>query len=92
MLGNTTVEATEECAISDYGAVKNFELPNDTNPTFSSVIKQYKQLFCTTPGKTSQAYHGQYITTKGHPIHVPPRIIPACYHSEVEWQVNKMLE
>ena len=90
VLGDTAVEATEECAIPDYGAVKNFELPNDTNLTFSSVINQYKQLFCTTPGKTSWAYH--HIPTKGHPIRVPPRRVPAHYCSEVERQINEMLE
>ena len=79
VLGDTAVEATEECAIPDYRAVKNFELPNAV--TFSSIINQYKHLFCTIPGKTSRAYH--HILTKGHPIHVPPRRVPAHYHSEL---------
>ena len=38
VLSDTTVEATEECAIPDYGAVKNFELPNAVTTTFSSII------------------------------------------------------
>ena len=90
VLGDTTVEATEECAIPDYGAVKNFELPNAVTTTFSNIINQYKHLFCTTPGKTSRAYH--HIPTKGHPIRVPPRRVPAHYRSEVERQINEMLE
>ena len=90
VLGDTEVEATEECAIPDYGAVKNFELPNCTKVAFSNVIDQYKDLFCTIPGKTTRAYH--HIPTKGNPIRVPPRRVPAHYRSEVERQINEMLE
>ena len=84
------IEATEECAIPDYGAVKNFELPQCTKSAFSSVINQYKHLFCDIPGKTTQACH--HIPTKGQPIHVPPRRVPADYRGEVERQINEMLE
>ena len=90
MLDATAVEATEECAIPDYGAVKNFELPQCTKSAFSSVINQYKHLFCNIPGKTTQAYH--HIPTKGQPIRVPPRRVPAHYRGEVERQINEMLE
>jgi len=89
VLGDTAVESTEECAIPDYGAVKNFELPNCTKIT-SDVINQYKHLFCNIPGKTTWAYH--HIPTKGQPIRVPPRRVPAHYHGEVERQINEMLE
>ena len=34
VLGDMAVKTTEECAISDYGAVKNFELPNCTKTAF----------------------------------------------------------
>ena len=56
-LDATVVEATEECAIPDYGAVKNFELPQCTKSVFSGVINQYKHLFCNIPGKTTRAFH-----------------------------------
>ena len=90
VLGDMTIEATEECAIPDYGAVKNFELPNCTRTTFSGVINQYKNLFCNIPGKTTWAYH--HIPTKGQPIRVPPRRVPAHYREKVEHQINEMLE
>ena len=91
VLGDMAVEATEECAIPDYGAVKNFELPNCTRTTFSGVINQYKNLFCNirTREKTTRAYH---IPTKGQPICVPPRRVPAHYRDKVEHQINEMLE
>ena len=89
VLGDMAVEATEECAIPDYGAVKNFELPNCTKITFSGVINQYKNLFCNIPGKTTQAYH--HIPTKGQPICVPPRRVPVHYRDKVECQINEML-
>ena len=90
MLDDTEVDVTEECAIPDYGAKREFELPVATTATFADLINQYKQLFCTTPKKTTQAYY--HIPTKGHPIRVPPRRVPAHYHSEVERQINEMLE
>ena len=90
VLDDTEVDVTEECAISDYGAERKFELPVAMTATFAGIINQYKQLFCITPGKTTQAYH--HIPTNGHPIPVPPRRVPAHYGSEVERQINEMLE
>ena len=90
VLDAIAVEATEECAIPDYDAVKNFELPQCTKSAFSGVINQYKHLFCNIPGKTTQAYH--HVPTKGQPICVPPRRVSAHYHGEVECQINEMLE
>ena len=57
VLGDMAVEATEECAIPNYGAVKNFELPNCTKIAFSGVINQYKTCFVTYQGRqVTQAY------------------------------------
>ena len=53
VLDATAFEATEECAIPDYGAGKNFELPQCTKSAFSGVINQYRHLFCNIPGKTT---------------------------------------
>ena len=56
----------------------------------SSIIESNRDLFRTTPGSTSVAHH--YIPTEGPPVRVPPRRIPAQYRSEVERQINEMLE
>ena len=61
-----------------------------TKSAFSGVINPYKHLFCNIPGKKTQAYH--HIPTKGQPIRVPPRRVPAPYRGEVENQINEMLE
>ena len=90
MLDETEVDVTEECAIPDYGAEREFEVSVAITTSFSGIINQYKKLFRTTPAKTTQAYH--HIPTKGHPIRVPPRRVPAHYRSEVERQINEMLE
>ena len=54
-----------------------------------SVVDQYKHLFRSIPGTTSAAFHN--IPTKGSAIRVPPRRVPAHYRSEVERQIDDML-
>ena len=88
-IGDSTTEPTEECAIPDFGAPEQYELPVSTNSTFVSVVDQYKHLFRSIPGTTSAAFHN--IPTKGSAIRVPPRRVPAHYRSEVERQIDDML-
>ena len=45
-----TTEITNDCAISDYGAPKQYESPNCSNTLLSTVVDKFKDLFCTTPG------------------------------------------
>ena len=80
-------ELTEECAIPNFGTSKAYELPENCGDEFRQLIEEHKDLFCTTPGKTTCDCH--YIPTKGPPIRVPPRRIPGhrlldklnrCYH------------
>ena len=90
-VGEMTTEITNDCAIPDYGAPKQYELPNTL---LSTVVDKFKDLFCTTPGHTSVSSH--HISTKGSPIRVPPRCVPprcvpAHYRNEVEQQINQML-
>ena len=40
-IGDSTAEPTEECAIPDFGAPKQYELPVFTNSTFVSVVDLY---------------------------------------------------
>ena len=82
---SSSTDVITDCAIPDYGALQQYELPECWNALFSKVITQYKELFCTVPGHTSAAAH--LIPSKGSPIHVP-----AHYRSEVERQIDEMLK
>ena len=52
-VGEMTTEITNDCAIPDYGAPKQYELPNRSNSLLSTVVDKFKDLFCTTPRHTS---------------------------------------
>ena len=80
---------TEECAIPNFGTPTAYELPENCGDEFRQLIKEHKDLFCTTPGKTMRDCH--YIPTKGPPIRVPPRRIPGHYREEVVRQIELML-
>ena len=80
---------TEECAIPDFATPKGFELPENCGDEFRQLIEEHKDLFRTTPGKTTHDCH--YILTKGSPICVPPRRIPGHYREEVVRQIELML-
>ena len=80
---------TTDCVIPDYGAPKQYEFPHCEDTALYKLVTQYKDLFCMTPGHTSVSYH--HIPTKGSPICVPPRCVPAHYRSEVERQISQML-
>ena len=88
-IGDSTTEPTEECAIPDFRAPEQYELPVSTNSTFVSVVDQYKHLFRSIPGTTLAAFHN--IPTKGSAIRVLPRCVPTHYRSEVERQIDDML-
>ena len=65
-------------------------MPKCQDQTFIKILEQYRQLFRTTPGKTSVAEH--YTPTEGNPVKIPPRKIPANYRTEVEHQISSMLQ
>ena len=54
------------------------------------IDNQYKYLFRTYPGNTTMAEH--FIPMTGTPVKVPPCRIPANYRSEVENQIQTMLQ
>ena len=89
VLENQTADVVDECAIPRFGGPVTYDFPKCKAKTFTSVIKEYKDLFRTTPGSTTAAQH--YIPTYGSPTRVPPRRIPAHYREEVEQQIQEML-
>ena len=44
-VGEMTTEITNDCAIPDYGAPKQYELPNCSNSLLSTVVDKFKDLF-----------------------------------------------
>jgi len=80
----------DECAIPDYKRPSQFELPKCNNSQLKCMLEGYKELFCTTPSMTDSAYH--FIPTVGNPVRISPRHVPAHYRSEVNQQIQTMLE
>ena len=89
VLEDQTADVVDESAIPRFGGPVTYDFPKCEVSTFTSVIKEYKELFRTTPGSTTAAQH--YIPTSGSPTRVPPRRIPAHYREEVEQQIQEML-
>ena len=81
-------DVVDECAISWFNKEDGIELPHSTNTHLQQLL-QYQQLFRCSPGKTSLAQH--YIPTQGSPVHVPPQRIPAHYKTQIEAQIQDML-
>ena len=82
-------EAIDDCAIPTFGESSHYDMPSCTTARFSSVLDEYRELFCDAPGQTKMAEH--FIPTTGSPIKIPPRRIPANYQVEVEDQLQQML-
>ena len=82
-------EAIDDCAIPTFGESSHYDMPSGTRARFSSVLNEYRELFCDVPGQTNMAEH--FIPTTGSPIKIPPRRIPANYRVEVEEQLQQML-
>ena len=83
-------EDIEGCTIPSFDDHANFEFPKFIKPCFNSTVQEFKDLFIKTPGSTNIACHK--ITTNGPPDRVPPRRIPAHFRTEVECQIQHMLQ
>ena len=87
---NSTTNVIDHCAIPIYSKQQQFEIPDNCSDNFASVVKDNQDLFVTTPGITTEAYHS--IVTVEAPVKIPPRHMPAFYKEEVEQQLKDMLE
>ena len=74
----------------DYKRLSQFELPKCNNSQLNCMLEGYKEHFCTTSGMTDSVHH--FILTVGNPVRVPLRHVPAHYRSEVNQQIQTMLE
>ena len=87
-----TEESLDDCTVPLYykSHTPTHELPLCPLPLLSSLLEEHKDLFRTVPGHTDIAEH--FIPTSSSPVKIPPRRIPANYRTEVQNQLQAMLE
>ena len=90
MLDDSTADPVDECSIPLFNEKTRYDLPKYENESLASVIKEYQDIFCTTPGVSNETQH--YIHTTGSPVQIPPRHVPVHYRDEVEAQIQQMLK
>ena len=87
----STDETVNDCAVPIFDSTTAaYDLPKCNDPNLLALLETYKQLFNASPGRTTITEH--FIPTTGNPIKVPPRRVPVNYHSEVQQQINTMLQ
>ena len=90
VLTDTTEDTIDNCAVPLFGEKPlQYDIPVCNASAFAPLIN-HKYLFRTCPGKTTMAEH--FIPTTGTPVKIPPRRIPANYHTKVEHQIQTMLQ
>ena len=87
-----TDESLDDCTVPLFykSHTPTHELPLCPLLLLSSLLEEHKDLFRTAPGHTDIAEH--FIPTSGSPVKIPPRRIPANYRTEVQKQLQAMLE
>ncbi|KAL5500252.1 hypothetical protein EMCRGX_G011777 [Ephydatia muelleri] len=80
----------EECAVPCFRNTDKIDFPTCPDGSFVDLLQSFKDLFKSTPGKTTLAHH--LIPTTGSPLKVPPRRVPAEYRAEVEGLLKEMLQ
>ena len=77
ILDDSAVDPVDECSIPLFNTEASYDLPKCENESLASVITEYQDIFCTTPGMSNETQH--YIHTTGPPVRVPPRRVPVHY-------------
>eukprot|EP00731_Ephydatia_muelleri_P030634 Em0022g148a len=72
----------EKCAVPCFRNTDKIDFPTCPDGSFVDLLQSFKDLFKSTPGKTTLTHH--LIPTTGSPLKVPPRRVPAEYRAEVE--------
>eukprot|EP00731_Ephydatia_muelleri_P024924 Em0017g7a len=80
----------EECAVPCFRNTDKIDFPTCPDGSFVDLLQSFKDLFKSTPGKTTLTHH--LIPTTGSPLKVPPRRVPAEYRAEVEGLLKEMLQ
>ena len=61
-----TIDMIDECTIPKLDRQAIWERPECEVPGFMSAVQEFKELFSTSPGVTSEAHH--YIPASGSPV------------------------
>ena len=80
----------EECAVPCFRNTDKIDFPTCPDGSFVDLLQSFKDLFKSTPGKTTLTHH--LIPTTRSPLKVPPRRVPAEYRAEVEGLLKEMLQ
>eukprot|EP00731_Ephydatia_muelleri_P002618 Em0001g2618a len=80
----------EECAVPCFRNTDKIDFSTCPDGSFVDLLQSFKDLFKSTPGKTTLTHH--LIPTTGSPLKVPPRRVPAEYRAEVEGLLKEMLQ
>ena len=83
-------DLVDECAIPDYKGRSELGTPKCNDVQLGHIVEQFKDTFCTTPGRTNNAYY--IIHTSGSPVRVSPRQIPVQCQVEVTQQIETKVE
>ena len=89
---DTSIEDDWECrcAVPRYGSISTFELPV-CNEEFIDIMDEFRDLFNSVPG-VAKVEEFRIYTSNEIPIRTPPRMIPQAYKSEVDIQIQDMLD
>ena len=87
----STDETVDDCAVPIFDSTSAaYDLSKCSDSNLLVLLQTHKQLFNTSPSRTTITEH--FIPTTGNPIKVPPRRVSVNYHSEVQQQINTMLQ
>ncbi|KFD53378.1 hypothetical protein M513_05859 [Trichuris suis] len=83
-------ELLDDCAVPDYDTENSFDLPS-CSPNYAPIVRQFREQFSIRPGATNVTYH-VIPTGDNPPVKVPPRRLPVHFRSQVEQQLQTMLQ
>ena len=72
-IGECAEAVVNDCAIHKLGKSETtpYGLPSCSSPDLSSLCREFKELFRSTPGTTTMTQH--FVPTVGPPVKIPPR-------------------
>ena len=78
------------CAVPKYGNNPTYELPV-CSEEFTDILETFRDLFNSIPS-IAKVEEFRIHTSNNIPVRTPPRMIPQAYRSEVDKQINDMLD
>ena len=90
ILDDSTSDTVDECSTPLFNVEASYDLLKCKKESLASVVTEYQDILCTTPGMSNETQH--YIHTTGPPVRVSPRRVPVHYREEVEDQIQQMVK